>query len=332
AARGPGATGGAGRPDCAAARAGAPNSPLPYVNLADAAAADNKLDEAWSHLDRALALDRTNFQALTALVNLAAATNRLDQARARVEQLASEQPGSARLQYLLGQSFRSGSQQQPADAARAEAAFRRAVELDADFMPAYTALAEIYFGTQQPDRAIEEYKKITERRPDDFIAFRNIGLIEAGRGQHDAAAEYYRRVLTIRPDEAVAANNLAALYGEHGKGNADEAMRLGQDVVRRYPNEPGFADTLGWVYYRRGLYRDAVEQLQRAVASASKRGRDNSLYRWHLGAALAKNGDKAAARRELQKSLELAAQEQQRADKPPTVTPVEEVRRTLESL
>jgi tetratricopeptide (TPR) repeat protein len=322
----------AARSDFDAARASAPNSPFPYVNLADAAASERKPDEAWQHLDRALSLDRVNFQALTALVNLAASTNRLDQARARVEQLAAEQPNSAQLQYLVGQAYRSGSQQQPPDAPRAEAALRRAVEIDPDFMAAYTALAEIYFGTQQPDRAIGEYKKIAERRPDDFVAYRNIGLIEAGRGQLDAAAEYYRRVLSIRPDEPVAANNLAALYGEHGKGNAEEAMRLGQDVVRRFPNEPGFADTLGWVYYRKGLYRDAVEQLQRAVAGASKRGGDNSLYRWHLGAALAKNGDKAAARRELQKSMELAAQEQQRPVKPPTATPVDEVRRTLESL
>ena len=320
------------RADFEEARATAPNSPLPYVNLADAAAAERKLDEAWQHLDRALALDRTNFQALTALINLGAATGRLDQARARVEQLAAEQPGSAPLQYLLGQAYRGGNQQQPPDAARAEAAFRRTLELDPDYVPAYSALAEIYFGTQQPDRAIGEYKKITERRPDDFVAFRNIGMIEAGRNNLDAAADYYRRVLAIRPDEPIAANNLAAIYADHGKGNAEEAMRLGQDVVRRFPSEPGFADTLGWVYYRAGLYRDAVEQLQRAVAGAAKRGGDNSLYRWHLGAALAKKGDKAAARRELQKALELAAEEERRPFKPPTPTPVDEVRRTLESL
>jgi tetratricopeptide (TPR) repeat protein len=322
----------AARADFEAARAAAPNSPLPYVNLADVAAVERKPDESLQYLERALTLDRTNFQALTALVNLAAATNGLEQVRARVELLASEQPNSAQLQYLVGQAYRSGSQQQQPDAARAEAAFRRAIELDPDYMPAYTALAEVYFGTQQPDRAIDEYKKIAERRPDDFVAYRNIGLIEAGRNNLDAAAEYYRRVLSIRPDEPVAANNLAAIYGEHGKGNAEEAMRLGQDVVRRFPNEPGFADTLGWVYYRKGLYRDAVEHLQRAVATASKRGGDNSLYRWHLGAALAAGGDKAAARRELQKSLELVAQEQQRTVKSPTATPVDEVRRTLESL
>ena len=322
----------AARADFESARQSAPNSPLPHVNLADAAAAERKLDEAAQHLERALSLDRTNFQALTALINLGAATARLDQVRARVEQLAAEQPASAQLQYLLGQAYRAGSQQQQPDPSRAEAALRRAVELDPDFMPAYSALAEVYFGTQQPDRAIDEYKKIAERRPEDFTAFRNIGLIEAGRGQLDVAMEYYRRVLAIRPDEPVAANNLAAIYGEHGKGNAEEAMRLGQEVVRRFPNEPGFSDTLGWVYYRKGLYRDAVEQLRRAVAGAVKRGGDNSLYRWHLGAALARAGDKAAARRELQKALELAEQEQQRPGRPPTQTPVEEVRRTLESL
>ena len=209
---------------------------------------------------------------------------------------------------------------------------RRAVELDADYMPAYSALAEIYVVTNQPDRAVEQYKKILERRPDDFTSYRMLGMIESGRGQFDAAADYYHRALSIRADEPVAANNLAAMYSEQGKGNAEEAIRLAQDIVRRYPNEPGFADTLGWVYYRKGLYRDAVEQLQRAVALASKRGGDNSLYRWHLGAALAQGGDSAAARRELQKCQELYALEQQRSIKPPTQTPIDDVRRTLESL
>ncbi|HWS87165.1 MAG TPA: tetratricopeptide repeat protein [Pyrinomonadaceae bacterium] len=322
----------AARADFEAARQAVPNSPTPHVNLADAAAAEQKWDEARQHLDQALALDRTNFQALTGLVNLGAATGKVGEVRARVEQLAQEQPNNAQLQYMLGQAYRSGTQAEPPDAARAEAALRRAIELDADFVMAYMALAEIYIGTQQPDRAIDTYRKVSERRPDDFVPVRNIGLIEAGRNNLDAAAEHYRRVLSIRPDEPVAANNLAAMYGEYGKGNPEEAIRLAQDVARRYPNEPGFADTLGWVYYRRGLYRDAAEQLKRAVEGAVKRGGDNSLYRWHLGAALAASGDKPAARRELQKSLELAAQEQQRPNKPPTPTPLDEVRRTLESL
>src|SRR5205085_4234694 len=100
------------RADFEAARQSAPNSPLPYVNLADAAGAENKAEEAQQQIERALSIDRTNFQALTALINLGTATGKLDEARARVEQLAGEQPKSAPLQYLLGQAYRSGNQQQ----------------------------------------------------------------------------------------------------------------------------------------------------------------------------------------------------------------------------
>ena len=209
---------------------------------------------------------------------------------------------------------------------------RHAFEADPDSVAAYSALGEIYFSSQQPDRAIAEYQQVAQRRPDSIDPYVKIGRIESGRQNLDAAEQYYRRVLSIKPGEPVASNNLAMLYADHGRGNGDEAVRLAQDVARRFPNEPGFADTLGWVYHRKGLHGAAVEQLQRAVAGAAKAGGDNSLYRWHLGAALAAKGDKAAARRELQKCLALAAEEQTRARRPVTGAPVDDVRRTLESL
>ena len=323
---------GPARADFEAARAAAPNSVLPYVNLADVAFAEGKREEAWQHLERALSIDRNHFQALNGLIRLGAETRRLEEVRGRLEQAAAGQPRNAPLLYLLGQSYRYGNDQQPPDVQRAEAAMRRAVEADPDYVAAYSALGEIYFSSNQADRAIAEYQKVAERRPDSVDAIVKIGLIESGRQNLDAAEQYYRRVLSIKPGEPVASNNLAMLYADHGRGNGDEAVRLAQDVARRFPNEPGFADTLGWVYHRKGLHGAAVEQLQRAVAGAAKAGGDNSLYRWHLGAALAAKGDKPAARRELQKCLALAAEEQTRPRRPVTPAPVEDVRRTLESL
>ncbi|MBC7930826.1 MAG: tetratricopeptide repeat protein, partial [Rubrivivax sp.] len=83
------------RADFETARSIAPNSPLVYVNLADAAASESKADEAQQQLERALSIDRTNFQALTALINLGSALRQLDQVRSRIEQLAGEQPNNA---------------------------------------------------------------------------------------------------------------------------------------------------------------------------------------------------------------------------------------------
>jgi tetratricopeptide (TPR) repeat protein len=119
------------------------------------------------------------------------------------------------------------------------------------------------------------------------------------------------------------------VIADHGKGNLDEAVQLAQGVVRRFPDEPGYADTLGWVYYKKGLYSPAVEQLQKAVAKASARGGDNALYRYHFGLALAGAGKKADARRELQTAQRLAGQEASRGKQ---FAQADDLRKALESL
>ena len=90
----------------------------------------------------------------------------------------------------------------------------------------------------------------------------------------------------------------------------DEAVRLAQSAVQTNPEVPSFVDTLGWVYYKKGLYAAAAEQLKKAVSvdEAAAR-RSNTMptptYHFHLGVALAAKGDKAGARREIESALRL---------------------------
>jgi predicted Zn-dependent protease len=62
------------------------------------------------------------------------------------------------------------------------------------------------------------------------------------------------------------------------------------------PDNPRVIDTLGWILVERGQAGRAVELLQRAVDKTP--GAPD--VRYHLAAALAKNGDKTRARRELE--------------------------------
>ena len=96
----------------------------------------------------------------------------------------------------------------------------------------------------------------------------------------------------------------------HGKGNLDEAVRLAQQVVQANPDVPSFADTLGWVYYQKGLYAAAADQLRKAVnideANARRANSSPSPgFRFHLGMALKAKGDRNGARRELEQALRL---------------------------
>jgi tetratricopeptide (TPR) repeat protein len=154
-----------------------------------------------------------------------------------------------------------------------------------------------------------------------------IGMLEFSRQNIDAAVESYRKALAQDQNAVFAANNLAWLYAVYGKGNMDEAVRLAQGVVQANPQVPSFADTLGWVYYKKGLYSAATEQLRKAVSVDETTARRNNTapsptFRFHLGMALAAKGDRAGARREIEGALRLS----------PNFPEADEARKTLATL
>lgn len=287
----------AARADLTTARDAAPNDPASYINLALVSLREQKIDEAQGLYEQALRIDTDNFDALNGLISFVyAPRQQLAQALARVDQALSHQPNNASLHYLKAEVF--DRQHNPGGA---EAQLRKALELDPKYLAAYSKLATLYINTNQVDRAIAEYRQIIERDSNSAFPYIMIGLLEHGRRNYDAATENYRKALGLDPNSLEAANNLAWLYAVEGKGNIDEAVRLAQGTVQQRPDVPGFADTLGWVYYKQGLHSAAVEQLQKVVA----RDGGNATYRFHLGMALAGKGDKAAARSELEQALRL---------------------------
>jgi tetratricopeptide (TPR) repeat protein len=288
----------AARADFTQARDLMPNAPSSHVNLAAVAVAERKADEAAQHYERALSLDAASVDALNGLINLYESQGRLDQAHARVDQAIAARPNTASLYFLKSVIY--GKQR---DGQQAEAALRRTLQLDPDFVPALNALGALYVNTNRPDEAIAEFRRMGEKRPDDPTPYMLIGMVEDGRKNYDASTEAYKQALTINTENAFAANNLAWNYAEYGKGNLDEAVRLAQGVVQKFPDEPGYADTLGWVYYKKGLHAAAVEQLQKAVRQTTARGTDSPAYRYHLGLALAALGRKPEARQQLQQAL-----------------------------
>jgi tetratricopeptide (TPR) repeat protein len=294
------------RQDFMAARDAAPRSTDIYVNLASVALAENKFDEAIGFYNSALAIDSANFNSLRGLIAIYAAQNKLDQAHARVDQSLAAQPNNASLHFLKGQVYGFDR-----NAQGAEAEFRRALEIDGNYLAAYSALGALFVNTNQQDRAIQEYQKIVERRPDNAAAYTLIGMLEMNRQNFDAAADYYRKALAKDGNAFFAANNLAWIYAVYGKGNMDEAVRLAQSAVQASPEVPSFVDTLGWVYYKKGLYGAAAEQLTKAIsvdeaAARSTNSVPSPTYRFHLGIALAAKGDKAGARREIENALRLS--------------------------
>ena len=312
------------RKDFETARDTNPNDPVVYNSLALISLADSKQADAVNFFETALKVDGTNFDALNGLLTLYARTKELDKAHARIDQALASFPNNASLHYLKAQAF--GFQH---NVQNAEAELKKTLELDSNYLPAYSALGALYINSQQEDRAIAEYQKIIALRPENPTPYTLIGILEDQRKNYDAAAENYRKALEKDPNTVIAANNLAWLYAVTGKGNLDEAMKLAQGVVQKNPNVAGFIDTLGWVYYKKNLHTAAVEQLRKAVSINESDAQKANIppaasYHYHLGMALKGMGDSVQARRELETAIRLA-------DKAPFAD-LEEAKKALASI
>ena len=116
----------------------------------------------------------------------------------------------------------------------------------------------------------------------------------------DAAEDHYRKALDINPDYAAAANNLAYHLAAR-TDKLDEALALARKAKALYPEDPSIMDTLGFAYYKKGLYGNAVAQFLDCLEKIP----DNPVVRYHLGLAYYGKGEKVLAAKELAKALEL---------------------------
>lgn len=291
-----------------------PKSPSAMVNVAKVAEAQKDLAGAEDLYSKAMALDSENFDAISGSVNISIRLGQTEKAHARLTSLIERNDGkvelAAGLHYLNATVFTAEK-----NTASAESELQTAINLDREYLPAYSAYAALLAGAGRGDEAIAQYKLIIEKRPS-AQAYTMLGILEDARGGSGEAEADYRRALEIAPDDPIAANNLAWLIVEHS-GNLDEALQLATNAVSRNQSVPGYYDTLGYVYLKKGLAAPAVEQLKKAVAmeeaNALKSGSTpNPGYRVRLSMALARSGDKAAARREVETSLKYASVMSQR--------------------
>jgi tetratricopeptide (TPR) repeat protein len=283
-----------------------PRSTGAMINLAKVFVAEKNPAEALKLYESALASDVGNFDALSGAIGVLNALKQFAPAHARVDEFLTKNAGkkdvAAALHYLKADIFIA---EKNADAAEAE--LKNAIDADENYLPAYAAYASLLIAKNQTGPAIEQYKTAVEKKPSATV-FTLIGMLEEARSNSPEAEKNYRRALEIAPETPIAANNLAWLIADGGQGNLDEALRLAQSAVNKNSNVAGYYDTLGWIYFKKGLFSPAVEQLKKAVAldeaDAKRTGAGpNAAYRLRLGTALASSGDKFSARKEVETSL-----------------------------
>jgi Tfp pilus assembly protein PilF len=188
------------------------------------------------------------------------------------------------------------------DSKTAEAMFKRTLELDPANVAAFRQLAQIYQNAGGIDDAIATYKQALQKSPDSAQIHYLLAVLQQAKDQTQLAIEGYEKAIALDPDLAGAKNNLAYLLADTGK-NLDRALDLAQEAKAQRPEDPGMADTLGWVLYRRGITGAAVGYLREAVAELEPGSQEIALARHHLALAYEANDQKQLAIDALEISL-----------------------------
>jgi tetratricopeptide (TPR) repeat protein len=115
--------------------------------------------------------------------------------------------------------------------------------------------------------------------------------------RYDVLEANLRKLIQVRPDYAHAYNALGYSYAERNM-RLGEARKLIEKALELSPEEYFIIDSLGWVLYRQGDLKGALEQLRRAYE-----GRPDAEIGAHLGEVLWVLGRTDEASRIWQESL-----------------------------
>ncbi|MCU1275153.1 MAG: Tetratricopeptide 2 repeat protein, partial [Bryobacterales bacterium] len=152
--------------------------------------------------------------------------------------------------------------------ADAENAFRQALQLNPQFLPAHNDLGRNLYRAGRKDAASAEFQTVLKIDPQNFTANYNLGLIARDAKGYEESAKYLEAARERLPSDAA---TLLALTGAYlAAGRAGQANRVSQQLVALSPNDPQIRFSLGALMLEWKQYADAAEHLERARAVEPK--------------------------------------------------------------
>ncbi len=270
-----------------------PDSEDAKIQVATIAIAQKKFKEAEGIFGKLRQTHQNDIRSAAGLAQTYAAEQQIDKAVQLLNEELKSSPDSTSLRMLLASTALRGGQY---DLAIAE--YRQVLDQNPKSAAASLRLGDAYLRKGAINDAIAMLRKAQQLAPKDPAPSMLLADTLTANGRAAEAVPEYRHLLELHPNDAALQNSLAFAISETG-GNLDEAQRLVQTALRKFPGEPDFGDTLGSIYLKRGMKDSALQVFQ----SLTRQDPRNPTFRYHLGMALLAKGDNAGAKNELNEAL-----------------------------
>ncbi len=117
------------------------------------------------------------------------------------------------------------------------------------------------------------------KRPNCYLPYNLMGSIYMKEHKYKMAADCFFQALKYRPDDPTIMNNRAWCLVQSGNSTSiEEARQLAIKAISLDPKSPEIMDTLGWIYYKLGMYSSGVQLVKQASSIVP----DNALIKQHL--------------------------------------------------
>jgi tetratricopeptide (TPR) repeat protein len=254
-----------------------------------------KFAEAEAAFKKILAENPNDVRALSGLVDTELAENRQDKAFDLLNQELQRSHGAPRVRELLASTaLRTGRYSVAIEN------LQRLAEQDHVSIDSQIELALVYRLKGEIRNAIATLRNAAILQPKDPRPGSLLPVLLELDNKKQEAKDICRRNLTQRPGDIVSMNNLAFLLADTGD-SLDEALRFARQAVNKAPDNPAFADTLGYVYLKKDQNDAALEIFDRLV----RKNPSDPTFAYHLGLAWYQKGDLRQAKDTLSRTLQL---------------------------
>jgi tetratricopeptide (TPR) repeat protein len=228
----------------------------------------NEPDKAEQVLRKMLQDDPGNEAAIEQLTQLLLDGNKADQAIQLLEGMTTHS-SSPTLLDLLGDAYTQNHEY-----SKAEAAYRKAVDLDPTELSHLRGLGQTLLSEEKYNDALSVYQKLTDLMPDDYDNYLRLAEIYRELHQLDKAEESLVKARQYNPGSLEVLYNEALIY--EAQGRYDDAIRVVSDAITSVKSQstvlPSRRRYLGILYQQLGmLYRD-TQNYQAAIYTFQELG------------------------------------------------------------
>lgn len=234
-----------------------------------------------------------DFRALKGLVELYAAEGQLEKALSLLNADAVRFPDSIAVRGLLASTAaRAGK----LDLAIQQ--YERLREKRGEDPEICTQLGQLYQRKHDLSRSLAMLQRALDLAPGDWRAATRLGAVQQASGLASQAKASYRHAIELGGDDPDLFNNLAYIEADAGS-DLEEAMALSQKALAKSPSNSQYADTVGFIYFKKGDTATALQIFQ----ALSRKYPNDAGFRYHLALALLKSGHRAQGEHELRTAV-----------------------------